>query len=148
MQPLDSVQRKNLLLLSAALCIAPLVLAPIAARPSLGVAKLHAAGGPRLQLPEVPLAWTAAPVHFKRDPFVNAGAAQPESPPSPAAKAEAVVVRAIVTGTIPRALVESGGVVRMIGAGAPLQGSIVVRIDAAGIHLKNGATLPVNGAGY
>lgn len=144
--PLDSDQRQKLLSFSAALCIAPLILAPIAARPSFESAQEHSAPGARLEMPALPLTWTPARVHLKRDPFVNAAAASPQSPISETAKAEAVEVRAIVTGTVPRALVESTGGLRIVSAGSSLQGSIVVRIDAAGIHLKNGATLPLSEA--
>ena len=146
MQTLDSVQRQRLLVLSAALCAAPLVLAPIAARPSFGGGKHPAATGARLEMPAMPLMWRPAAVHLTRDPFVNAAAASPKPAASATPGMEPVEVRAIVTGTIPRALVESAGLLRIVSAGASLQGSTVVRIDAAGIHLQNGATLAVSEA--
>jgi hypothetical protein len=146
LRPLDNVQRKNVLFLSATLCAAPLILAPIAGRPSFQDVAKDAATDTRLDLPSLPLAWTPAPVVLKRDPFASAASASSTVASAVTARPDIVEVRAIVTGTTPRALVESAGILRIVSAGASLQGSVVVRIDAAGIHLKNGAMLALPGA--
>lgn len=53
----------------------------------------------------------------------------------------ALVLRAVVLGPASRALIETGGSVRVVAVGDELAGSAVRTIDANGIVLANGVTL-------
>lgn len=107
----------------------------------MDIAGTGAVRTPDLEMPLLPLKWAPADVRLRRDPFVRAALPSKGRAQIRVAPADAVVVRAIVTGTDPRALVESGGVSRIITSGGLLLGARVLRIDAAGIHLSNGVTL-------
>lgn len=141
MQPLDDIRRQKLLALSAALCLTAIVLAPLAARPAFDAPGNRGIHPPDLELPSLPLMWKPADVRLRRDPFVRAALGSRPSTAHTTAAAQPIVVRAIVTGARPRALVESGGVSRIVPRGGLLLGARVVQIDQAGIHLSNGATL-------
>jgi hypothetical protein len=53
----------------------------------------------------------------------------------------AAEIRAIVSGVSPRALVDEGGHVRVVGPGDALAGSKIRRIDGSGVLLESGVLL-------
>lgn len=55
-----------------------------------------------------------------------------------------LTVTAVVTGPSPRALVDDGGRVRVVGVGDTLSGSVVASIDGFGVRLRNGMLLPLS----
>ncbi|HKU66884.1 MAG TPA: hypothetical protein VJP85_03815 [Candidatus Baltobacteraceae bacterium] len=156
MRPLDDRLRRQLFAWSATLCAIPLCLVPLAARSSFEVASERAAFDARFSAPALRLTWNRPPVNVSRDPFVpevrvEAGApaasgivgvhvtqGQPIGFAGPAA-----VVTAVVTGPSPRALVDDGARVRVVGIGDVLGSKRIVSIDAVGVHLENGVLLPV-----
>jgi len=77
-----------------------------------------------------------------RDPFVPAvsEASRTEAAdPTPSGP----IVRAIVTGSQPRALIEIGGSVRMIAVGDRVGEAIVLSIDSEGVSLSGSVRLPI-----
>jgi hypothetical protein len=87
----------------------------------------------------------------KRDPFAApAVAAMPGSQDNAStmddkAALERVdaspVLRAIVLGASPKALIDIGGHTSLVGVGSPLAGSRIVAIQATGIELADGSRL-------
>lgn len=170
MLPVDEGERRRLLCLSAILCVIPLCLAPLAGRSSFELASEHAAFDKRFNGPSFDTVWNDKPVDVARDPFV-AERALPVStgpgngivglhvtqgqpigfvlPPNSGASGTPVQgssvdlpsVTAIVSGSSPRALIDDGMHVRVIGIGDSLAGSRVLSIDGAGVHLRNGRVL-------
>lgn len=119
------------------------------------------AAAPRVLPRPAPTAFVA--VAPRRDPFVGGTAAAPRSaaaagpavaaklPPMPVLPALPVVpaiiaaprVTAIVTGARPSALVEEGGLARVVAVGDVLSGDRIVAIDTDGVHLARGTMLTV-----
>ncbi len=62
---------------------------------------------------------------------------------TPLAKAQRLVVRAIVVGAHSRALVEAGGTVRVLGVGDHVGEATVTAIDSTGIVLSSGLKFPL-----
>ena len=58
----------------------------------------------------------------------------------------APVVRAVVLGKHPKALLEIDGRTRIVGAGARLRGIAIDAVTAQGVTLEDGERLPVDGA--
>lgn len=159
MRPLDDTQRRRTLLCSVLLCVVPLFLAPLAGRSSLEVAGERAMLDARFSAPSLAATWSAKPVNVARDPFIpevaksavapRAGAVvgvhvtqgQPIGYAASPNQGPILGVVAIVTGASPRALVDDGSHVRVVGIGDVLDGSRILRIDRAGIHLVNGTVL-------
>ncbi|HYZ16470.1 MAG TPA: hypothetical protein VE591_08720 [Candidatus Acidoferrum sp.] len=94
----------------------------------------------------------------QRDPFARAPAPIASSfpaipaalgalPPNPGAPVSipppALRVTAIVSGSHPYALVDENGIARIVSAGDALAGERIAAIDAEGIHLAHGTTLPI-----
>lgn len=71
------------------------------------------------------------PLALVRDPFVPQAAELPQG----------VVVRAVVLGTAPHALVELGGETVLVGVGDTIGGVPVVAIDDRGVRLADGTLL-------
>src|SRR5581483_1370858 len=104
-----------------------------------------------LNVPLVPPALDVPNVNIRRDPF-----AAPATPPSlgglpgdpsagmvlpPNAAAGAPVLRAIVAGPQPKALIDVGGRPTVVGIGSPLAGSAVAAIGKTVVVLDDGRTL-------
>ena len=171
MFPLDDRERRRLLTSSAILCAIPLCLAPLAGRSSFELASERAAFDARFNAPSLATVWHDKPLVVARDPFVaehtggpsesgrtnsivglhvtqgqpigfalppNSGAS---GTPVQASGAELPTVTAIVSGPSPRALIDDGIHVRVIGIGDPLAGSTVASIDGSGVHLQNGVLI-------
>lgn len=76
----------------------------------------------------------------------NAGALESKvAAPLPAGSGVDLVVRAIVLGDPPRALVEVAGTVRVVGIGDRLGEQTVVGITAGRVSLSDGSALMLNG---
>jgi hypothetical protein len=137
--PLRSNLRRRLL--RAALCAlgAAIALAPLAIPCALPAAV--GAGFPVRPVALPAIGGTAEPeVTIARDPFV------PDAPVDAAGTApadgSAIAVEAVALGSSPHALVRVGGATRIVGVGDALAGSTVNGIDAHGVALESGETLP------
>jgi hypothetical protein len=161
LKPLHNGARRKLLACSAMICAVPVLLAPLAARSEFELPAEKAAFNGHFSVPRLPVIVYSRPVSAARDPFI------PDAPASgnrgdaslPFAAGggiagrrvvqgqpigfEVPVVRAIVTGLSPRALVEEDRQVRVVGVGDPIDGSRIVAIGANGVLLKNGMVLAV-----
>jgi hypothetical protein len=160
MRAVSEFNRKRLLCVAAALCATSLALAPLAGRSSFELTRERALYAERISSPQPPASPKRAAISRVRDPFVADAApiAQGGMPlggavvnpvsgmrvvqgASTGFPLGAPIVRAIVSGDSPRALVEDGGRVRVVGVGDVLAGSPVVSIDRQGIRLGNGVRL-------
>lgn len=166
MHPLDERQRRRALLWSALLCAVPMCLAPLAARSSFEIAGEKAAIDTRFNAPPLERTWNQKPVRIARDPFMPETRDTTAPAPVPAQKGivgmhvtqgapigytarsthasgTMPLVTAIVTGPSPRALVDDGLHVRVVGIGDPLGGSRVIYIERSGVRLANGTVVPL-----
>ena len=158
LQPLNDRERRTLLTWSAVLCAIPLCLAPLAGRSSFELASERAAFDARFSPPSIDAVWNDKPVVVARDPFVperkpvvNATPAQSVigmhvtqgQPIGFVVPSGTMAVRAVVTGASPRALIDDGARVRVVGIGDMLAGFKVVGIDRGGVHLQNGTVMPL-----
>lgn len=158
MHPLDEASRRRMLSWSAMLCVIPLCLAPLAGRSSFDVASEQATFEARFNSPALKVTWSQRPVSVARDPFVAERGAQVSARAAAGvvgmhvtqgepmgftlpAHSLAVTVKAVITGASPRALVDDGTHVRVVGVGDILAGTRVISIDALGVHLQNGTLL-------
>lgn len=139
MRPLIETDRRRLFGFSAVLCAAPLVLAPLAARSSFGITSGHRAFEASLEL-RMPVPVKPRSFSVTRDPFVADAGTDPASVPT-ASEAGAPVVRALVTGSVPYALLDAGGLLRIVRSGDGVAGSTVRSIDAGGVHLQDGRVI-------
>lgn len=137
MQHLEERTRVRMLRLSAFLCAASLLLAPMAGRTSLGLSAERDAFDRRAPAPAAMTRKTVR-VSLLRDPFgprneaaqsETAGMAAPSLP----------VVRAVATGRDAVALVDDAGTTRIVRTGDMVAGHIVIGIDARGVHFETGA---------
>jgi len=80
-----------------------------------------------------------------RDPFLPDAAYRLAASAPPAAGRDngGTSVRAVVTGTQPLALIETGGAVNVVGVGDRIGSTLVIGIDAHGVTLEGGVTLPL-----
>lgn len=145
MRPLHDGARRRLLCYSALLCAAPLFLAPLAGRSSFELRDEQAAYDRRFRA-VAELKASSMAVSVARDPFVpdtprGNGMRVMQGRPIEFIAPLKTVVRAIVTGPAPRALVEDNGQARIVGAGDELGGVKVLRIDRSGVRLQNGVLL-------
>jgi hypothetical protein len=134
-----SLLRGSLLSLSAALLVSPLAFPP-ALPAQAGASTPHASQDvPSLEDPREP-----QPV-IARDPFVpeasvaNADASAAAGDPN----GTGIAIEAVALGSEPRALVEIGGVSRIVRAGDSLGESKVLSIGEGGVVLEDGQTLPL-----
>src|SRR6185437_1494457 len=158
MYPLDEASRRRMFAWSAVLCAIPLCLAPLAGRSSFEVAGERARFEARFSAPALEVTWHRHSVNVARDPFavekpveggpvtaagvvgvhVTQGQAIGYTVPG---HGGAVRVTAVVTGVSPRALIDEGSGVRIVGVGDTLSGARIVGIDASGVHLQHGTLL-------
>jgi hypothetical protein len=138
LHPLDDRSRRRLLLIAAMACAGPLLLLPLAGRSAFEVADQEAALAKRFQQPAAHSAGGVSRLTVARDPFLADTGAGSARGPVATHIIQGAVVRAIVTGSPPRALVEEGGHARVVAPGDALSGSRVLRIDGAGVVLQNG----------
>ena len=145
--PLNGKQRRLYARCALSTCALALALLPLTSRVESRGDGLGARGARAFALPDVPGALTFPQALVRHDPFAersgDAFAADDDDAPDfvlpPNAAADAVpVVRAIVMGNNPRALVDIGGRTVIVRAGGLLGETKIVRIDADGVLLENG----------
>ena len=127
--------RRALVRTALIMCSVSLASLPLCV-PSSGTARADAqrARGSAQEL-GVPGALTFPAVAFARDPFVPDAANRDSD--------AGAVLRAVVTGAQPRALVEVAGVARVVRVGERIGRAIVLSIDAGGVTLSGGVELHV-----
>ena len=128
----------------ALLCAgAALLLLPPAARSALQVQQYIGPPAATLRPQSFTDPWSAQTIAASRDPFLLAKRAAPAQHPTP----EPIVVRAIVLGVKPRALIEIGGLTRIVHAGQEIGRTRIAQIGKRGIWLSSGAFVPLESEG-
>jgi hypothetical protein len=144
-------QRHALLRCSALLCAGSLLLSPLTVRPSFQAEAETDSRVALRALPELPSRLEFPAVVITHDPFIpSTAAALPVSEAlSGGASSVAIpttpVVRAVITGPTPKALVDIDGTPQVVGIGSELAGSVVRSISADAVNLENGHSLPFSG---
>lgn len=146
MQPIADIHRRKIVAAAAMTCAIPMVLVPITGRSSFELAAERAVFNDRFRLPAA-----SGPIHFGtikivRDPFVSealpgtsrSGTANIAAGPGEAA---VPIIRAIISGSSPRALLEEGGKLRIAGIGDRIGKARIVQIGGSAIQLANGTML-------
>lgn len=138
-------QRKGLLSIGACMCATAVALTPLAGRSSFDAGVVHAASASRVTVAAAAQSTPAPPVVVVRDPFLNetqdVSAAQKPVGAAGAPSHGFPVVRAVISGTQPRALVDQDGSIRIVAIGDRIAGARIEAIFARSIRLANGVTL-------
>ncbi len=137
-------QRRSLVRYAIAACAASVAILPVMGSPSLsasGAAAAHAV----IRVPDEPANLPFPPIPLDRDPFVPDGSeiALASQSLSRNEGATGVVLRAVVTGIEPRALIEAGSTVRVVGVGDKLGNATITEINKTEVVLSNGLELPL-----
>ncbi|HVA28115.1 MAG TPA: hypothetical protein VNF68_08040 [Candidatus Baltobacteraceae bacterium] len=128
-------ERRRLVRVALMMCAASLSILPMTV-PSSDRARADARRARALTRElGVPGRLTFPPMAVTRDPF------EPDATDREAVVG--VVLRAVVTGAQPRALVEIAGVARVVRVGDRIGRATVVSIQATGLALSGGIELPV-----
>jgi hypothetical protein len=157
---IDDPEREILWRISAMLCGASLALLVLSQGASNDARAETAEPISSLALPRAPEHLVFPSISVKRDPFATTApllAMPPHEsqdvaivlPPNPGASemppfgASSIVpvVRAVIVGEHPSALVETGGTVRVFSVGDTLGDAAITSIDRSGIALSNGMHL-------
>ena len=138
-------QRRALLRVGAMIATAGLAVLPCTLPPSSFAASADVPQAMhRESLPPVPGRMAFPDIAITRDPFEPNARVLARNGIADARAGEALpVVRAVVTGAQPRALVETSGVVRVLAVGDSIGADTVTEIDANGIALSSGIHLPL-----
>ncbi len=138
MLALGNHERRMLLRFGTMLALGGCAILPFTFSPSTVVANAQSIGeSGAVRAPRVPGRLVFPEIAIERDPFTptvamqNANAGEPGAP----------TIRAIVLGEAPRALVDVGSGVQMLGIGDKLGADTIVEIDAKGVQLSGGARL-------
>ena len=151
LRPLYTRQRRALLRYSALICVGSIVLGASTMRLSFQAQAEEQPPIARHSVPQPLPTLTFPSILIKHDPFIPStidGLASNDrsfNGMADAATSSVPLVRAIVVGTSPRALVEIAGAPQVVGIGSALAASIVTSIDAAGVQLQTGQILPLAG---
>jgi hypothetical protein len=134
---LDSPERRRLFFAAVTLCAVSVTLLPLSGRSAFVPSDMSLKGirGFRAleSLPAIP----QPQMRFERNPFE-----QPQpAVPTVRAAGKNLVVRALVVGDDPEAIVDDHGVVKIVAIGDTLAGWSVKAIDERGVHLSNGVVL-------
>lgn len=133
---LSDATRSALYRLSIAMCAISAMLLPLAARSSLAIAdRVSSIALPPLAVTKIDA--RPKPLIFERDPFQPTEGA----PISVVAR----VVRGVVLGSNPQALLDDGGRERLVEVGTAVAGSRVIAIVESGVILENGTELRLAG---
>lgn len=124
------------------LCAAAAFLAPLAGRSSLALSAGETPFARRFALPPRVNA-QAQQLRNVRDPFASEDV--PGEQPKQPVKREGPIVRAIISGPSPRALVEDGGHLRIVEVGDRLGGAAIEAIAGGRVILTGGQTLVLAG---
>lgn len=162
MHPLDDGSRRKLFTLAAVCCSVPLLLAPLAGRSAFEVRDERDVLVRRFHETTASQVPANASVTIDRDPFIAddpnriavaesfhsrprigdvVGMHVTQGASTGIAVSAAPIVRAIVSGTSPRALIDENGRARVVQTGDPIAGSKIVDIRGYGIVLQNGIVL-------
>ncbi|HEV2262208.1 MAG TPA: hypothetical protein VGR69_07990 [Candidatus Rubrimentiphilum sp.] len=87
--------------------------------------------------------WNTHAVQAVRNPFLFIKNAVPAHGPTH----QPVLVRAVLVGAMPRALVEIGGLTRIVQTGQNIDTMRIARIGKRGLWLSNGVFLPLESHG-
>jgi hypothetical protein len=130
--------RVGIMLAVGAAAVLPFTIAPTSLDASAEI--LRAA--PPISSPTVTGRMEFPMISVNRDPFVpDAGIIGRDLPQIGAAAATQPVLRAVVSGEQPRALVEVDGSVRVLAIGDKIGADVISAIDAAGVTLSSGVRL-------
>jgi hypothetical protein len=135
-----AIRRAATMLIAGSLAVLPLT-----AQHSLEAGAAAAQDVPHAAIAAPPPRMEFPAFEVERDPFVPVRvppSAQP-APLAPAAAAGPALVRAIVTGSPTRALIDEGGSVRIVGPGDRLGDLTILSIARDGIELSDGSHLPL-----
>jgi hypothetical protein len=152
LDPLNASQRRRALRWSIAASTIALLLVPLAALPGPAMEEGASSAAPP-GLPELPERLVYPALNVRHDPFARAtqppGAEDDADPgivlPPNDGIAAAPIVRAVVLGEHPKALLEIDGRTRIVGVGARLRGIAIEAVTSQGIRLDDGERLPVDG---
>jgi len=146
---LFDAQRRALARLATMLVAGALCVLPLTTQGSSIAGASDAAPSVREENLVEPSRLTFPAYTIDRDPFVpmdpRVDAVDQDPEPSNGAAAEAPLLRAVIVGDPPRALIELGGVVHVTGAGDRIGKLTVVGIDADGVTLSDGSRLLIPG---
>ncbi len=141
LKPLRTNRRRSLLRYSLFAAVGALLLTPLALPPAepaqAGAIAVH---GPQAAQP---VESSEPKLVIARDPFVPDAAVQSADVASADGGDAGIVVEAIALGDSPRALVQSGGVSRIVRPGDTVGDSTIRAIDRRGVVLEGGETLPL-----
>jgi hypothetical protein len=141
LKPLRTNRRRTLLRFSLCAAAGALLLTPLALPPAepaqAGAPATHGTQAP------VPVDSPEPKLVIARDPFVPDAAVQSADAASTDGGDGGIVVEAIALGDSPRALVQAGGVSRIVRPGDTIGDSTIRAIDRRGLILDGGETLPL-----
>ena len=144
---LSDSARRALTLLSMICCSSAIALLPLAGESSLQPQPLERSMARIPDGTESPSELRFPDITVDRDPFVaERRAVNVSTKEAPAGTAAGPVVRAIILGARAKALVEDGGVVRVVGVGDPVGTSTVQEISRTAVVLEDGRSLQLTEA--
>ncbi len=173
MYELSDEQRQDLMRLALMIVCGGTAILPFTVPPTSPIARAQTvARGSLIALPEIPGRLDYPAIEIERDPFVADKTALPPDvhagpgvshgtdeigivlPPnagaagvtSPATAGSVPIVRGIVLGDVPQALVEFGESIKVVSVGDHIGTDTVRSIDAGGITLSGGLRLPIASA--
>ena len=139
---LDDTARRTLYRCSAILCASSLMLLPLSALSSIEPAGSSSRTVP-FRLPSLERASPQRAIAVVRDPFVPAVSDSDGA----ASTAGTEIVRGLLLGERPQAVLEEGGHDRLVGIGSEVAGVAVVAITQSGVVLENGTVLHLANGG-
>lgn len=149
-EPLNASQRRRMLRWSVAACAIAILLVPLAALPGPEFSDVQNASA-GVQVPDVPEKLAYPALDVRHDPFARptqGPSIDDDDPdfvlPPNAGIASEPVVRAVVVGPDPKALVEIDGQARIVGIGTHLGAESIAGITTQGVTLDDGERLPLD----
>jgi len=143
-------RRAAALSVCAASAIAVALLAPLAARPLTGAFSVRPHAGLATRINSGGSPWGERAVEIARDPFLPADEPRPAATPIPNVHAVVVplpvAVRAIAVGENSRALIDVGGVTRLVAVGDSIGSLRIATIQADRIVFSDGSAAKLEGA--
>lgn len=151
-----SLLRLSVMLVCGAVAVLPATIAPTSIIAQASSSQRYA----RFVVPDVPRRLEFPTISVKRDPFVADGSDQPVGQGQPIdivlpanagadeqsvqrASGRAPVVRGVVLGDAPQALIDAGSGVKIFALGDRLGDDTIRAIDAVGVTLSNGTVLRI-----
>lgn len=130
-------------------CASSASLLPLTATSSPEASAQTIVAGSEVRVSSLPEREEYQPFTIARDPFVPDASAEERGDvrdvSATAASGDLPIVRAVILGPQSRALVETGGAVRVFGLGDRLAGATIVAIDRNGLRLADGRQLRIAG---